>query len=304
MRRQSFLGALTTGELHLRLLSSASTDVASILPHRWYVIVPDNLGTASAFLSGYQEGRATLDGIRAAGWYLGMSTKTDVAALAGYSGGAHSTAWAAHLAGSYAPDLNIVGAAYGGTPLDVRLQIDMLNNTGYSHYNVLSLVGLSQAYSDFNTVIRASLSSFGQQLFQQAFAAGICIYTIPNSWKWTSFSSYFTNNLAPLNSTVVQRVFAMESLLQSAASAIGRKVGAPSIPVYVYHGTEDQIAPYSSVQQYVGEVCAAGGRVRFTSYPGTDHFSAQGAGTNAAGSWLWQTLMYGAPPNSKCGASS
>jgi len=38
----------------------------------------------------------------------------------GYSGGASATVWATNLHESYAPELNVVGAAHGGTPVDTK----------------------------------------------------------------------------------------------------------------------------------------------------------------------------------------
>lgn len=89
------------------------------LEQGYYVVAPDHLGSSSAFIGGFQEGYAILDGIRAAISFNKLE-KNVPTALAGYSGGGHATAWAANLHGSYAPELNIVGAVHGGTPVDTR----------------------------------------------------------------------------------------------------------------------------------------------------------------------------------------
>lgn len=65
------------------------------------------------------EGYAVLDGIRAAIALNKLPSDTP-SVMAGYSGGAHATAWAANLHSKYASDLNIIGAVHGGTPVDTR----------------------------------------------------------------------------------------------------------------------------------------------------------------------------------------
>jgi hypothetical protein len=86
----------------------------------WTMVFPDYEGPYSAYGAGKLSGQATLDGIRAALSFepLGLSADTPVG-MWGYSGGALATSWAASLHPSYAPELNIVGVASGGTPADV-----------------------------------------------------------------------------------------------------------------------------------------------------------------------------------------
>lgn len=43
--------------------------------------------------------------------------------ITGYSGGGHGASWAVQLANEYAPELNIIGAAYGGTPVDLEVSL-------------------------------------------------------------------------------------------------------------------------------------------------------------------------------------
>lgn len=100
--------------------------ISMALARGWYVLVPDHQGPRAAFMAGYEEGQATLDGIRAGLTFLGLPHDTSVG-LIGYSGGAHATAWAAHLQEQYAPDLHVISAAYGGTPIDLNTLVSHLN---------------------------------------------------------------------------------------------------------------------------------------------------------------------------------
>lgn len=84
-----------------------------------YVVDADDEGPKAAFIAGFQQGQAALDGIRALKNHYNLPKSTEIA-LNGYSGGASVTVWAVNLAQRYAPELNIVGAAFGGTPIDAR----------------------------------------------------------------------------------------------------------------------------------------------------------------------------------------
>ncbi len=69
-------------------------------------------GMQSQFIAGPQAGHAVLDGVRAALSYVpaGLSRDTPIG-LWGYSGGGQASGWAAYLKDSYAPELNVKGAA-------------------------------------------------------------------------------------------------------------------------------------------------------------------------------------------------
>lgn len=77
----------------------------------------EGLGTPGRhpYLVGVSEGRSVLDAVRAARRLPGADAG-DRFALAGYQQGGHAALWAAELAGSWAPDLTLVGTV-AGAPL-------------------------------------------------------------------------------------------------------------------------------------------------------------------------------------------
>jgi len=85
----------------------------------WAVSVPDHAGPNSNYGAGHLGGQVTLDGVRAVEHFAPTELGPDTpVGLWGYSGGGFSTAWAAELQASYAPELNVVGSAEGGVPAD------------------------------------------------------------------------------------------------------------------------------------------------------------------------------------------
>lgn len=97
----------------------------------WVVTVADHEGPNSAFIAGRLSGRAILDSIRATKAFTTINLDPAVKTVMwGYSGGASAIGWAAALHSSYAPELNIVGAAHGGTPANLTAAALYLNKSG------------------------------------------------------------------------------------------------------------------------------------------------------------------------------
>lgn len=90
----------------------------------WYVTSPDHEGLHAALNVVPVQGHATLDALRAclrSGSVTGLSPDAG-AATWGYSGGALAGVATAELQGSYAPELNLVGSAFGGIGLGSTLE--------------------------------------------------------------------------------------------------------------------------------------------------------------------------------------
>lgn len=73
-------------------------------------------------------GHAVLDSVRAAVGtpHLGLDPAAPTI-VTGYSGGAIASGWAAQLAPKYAPELNLVGAVFGGVPADFEMLLETMN---------------------------------------------------------------------------------------------------------------------------------------------------------------------------------
>lgn len=99
----------------------------TFLNEGWILTVPDYQGPTRGFGAGRLEGRMALDAIRATLNYepVGLSKNTKVVSY-GYSGGAIASGWAAGLQPNYAPEINAVGFAMGGTPATFRARFKTL----------------------------------------------------------------------------------------------------------------------------------------------------------------------------------
>ena len=219
-----------------------------LLTQGWTMVFPDYEGPYSAYGAGRLAGQATLDAIRAALAFepLGLSADTPIG-MWGYSGGALATAWAASLHPSYAPELNVVGAASGGTPADVFEIVRASENTIFFGLIFSAIVGANRAYPEL--LPDSMLNDEGRRVIE-AIKDG-CI------GDTTDGSPGASGSLAKY--TTVEDPYATPGAL-----AVRPKVTLPQpdhVPtanLYVYHEMLDELIPIAGTDAMVEEWCDAG----------------------------------------------
>ncbi|MFL6083896.1 MAG: lipase family protein [Mycobacterium sp.] len=139
--------------------------VAAALAEGWAVSVPDHEGSKGMWGAPYEPGYHVLDGVRAALHYerLGLSPDAPVG-LWGYSGGGLASAWAAEVSGSYAPELNIVGAVLGSPVGDLGHAFRRLNGSFYSGLPAMVVAALTHIYPELDKVIQEHATDEGKAM--------------------------------------------------------------------------------------------------------------------------------------------
>ncbi|HYZ66857.1 MAG TPA: lipase family protein [Mycobacterium sp.] len=139
--------------------------VAAALAEGWAVSVPDHEGRHGMWGAPYEPGYHVLDGVRAALSYkrLGLSADAPVG-LWGYSGGGLASAWAAEVSGSYAPELNIVGAVLGSPVADLGHAFRRLNGSFYSGLPGMMVAALTHIYPELDKVIQEHATEEGKAM--------------------------------------------------------------------------------------------------------------------------------------------
>lgn len=262
----------------------STSDLQPLLSAGYAVVAPDFDGPAEQFIAGQQEGHAVLDGIRAAESLpaAGLSRATRVA-LDGYSGGAHATGWAQELAASYAPDLNIVAAAEGGTPADLTATGKYLDGTAFFGLDFLSNGGLIRAFPGAG--IQNHLNAKGQAAV--AAASTQCVTQGATAYPYQHFDDY-TTTPDLIDNPTVQALLTHEKLGQS----------APHFPIFSYHVYNDEIVPYTQDVALLKYYCTNNVPVNFVTLSG-DHISGEVEGAPLVSAYL-QQVFNGAPPPSNC----
>lgn len=296
-------GMIATGEIAL---------IAPLVAMGYTVINSDFEGQDPHFANGVTYGHGTLDAIRAATRTPGSGvTAESPIVLAGYSGGAIATQWAAELARDYAPEVNeqLVGAAAGG------LLVEPLRNLEYVDDSLLwkavipmAVAGIARGYQvDLNPY----LTERGKQVFAKAETSCIAPQFIDEllnqqgvNWDDLVLPEYRN-----------PRDF---DLLQDLG---GRLVmgthGTPTIPLLLRQGGGGWIEGTDGTRPGIGagdgvmllddgrdlarDYCDRGVAVDYAGYPQLSHVLSAPAFMAEAVPWI-DARFAGAPAHANCGA--
>jgi len=235
---------------------------------------PDYEGPDAAFGAGRLAGMGVLDSMRAVANFkstLGFTTSTPKIVGYGYSGGAIATGWAASLISSYAPELNVLGWASGGTPANLTGTAVFIDGTLFAGFLPQALVGLStdSAYgAQLDPIINRIATPKGRATL--AVAEQIC-----------GVENLFTFAFGQVQNTDFQtlgdKVFfepTIASVLEKNTMGVNPNE-TPKAPVYMYHATNDEVIPYTNATTLYSDWCADGASVHFTTIAAGGHATTE-----------------------------
>ena len=137
--------------------------IVAALAEGWAVSVPDHEGPTGMWGAPYEPGYHVLDGVRAAINHnaLGLTPESPIG-LWGYSGGGLASAWAAEVQGTYAPELNVVGAVLGSPVGDLGHTFKRLNGSIYSALPAMVVAALTHIYPELDRIISEHATDEGK----------------------------------------------------------------------------------------------------------------------------------------------
>jgi hypothetical protein len=257
------------------------------------VVIPDTEGEEADFSAGPVYGYNTLDSLRAAlsSPATGLTSTTKIG-LAGYSGGAIATEWAAQQAPTYAPEINsdIVGAAMGGVLVDPAHNLKYIEGSStWASVIPMSLDGLSRA---FHLDLTPYLSEYGQELMKEDESASITDETSVPGLTWAELAKpqYPTPETIPV-------------FVRTANKLIMGREGTPTVPLLIgqgnggeeFEGTPgdkpgigpgDGVMIAGDVRSLAREYCERGVDVEYTEYQHLGHIEGAGPWLPEAAAWL------------------
>lgn len=245
--------------------------------------IPDFDGKFNTFNT-YDEGKMVLDSLRAVKNDKALGLRDSGIALYGYSGGGSGSIRAAELRKSYAPDVALLGSAFGGFPADLVAQVDYASEpqpglTGLSSFTMwLGWAALSRNYPEqFRP--EDLLTSEGQQLV--ADAQHRCYATLALGGFYRPISAYFQPGKSLDTEPRIKRVLEDNSL--------GKHI--PDTPIFWWHGVWDELIPpgkvvLPTVQSYWEQ----GADMRFYTMPLPEHVTNAVAGWPPAVAWTSAVL--------------
>jgi pimeloyl-ACP methyl ester carboxylesterase len=248
--------------------------LAQAMFNGWAVAVTDyeGLGTPGdhTYAVARSEGRALLDVARAASNIPGLSADAPVGVF-GYSQGGQAASSAAEQWKSYAPSLNVVGVAAGGVPADLNAVAKFNDGNAGSGLVFAAAAGYAAAYPELP--LADVLTDRGRQVVDQIRDS--CVAEIALVAPFTRINSLTTRP------DVMQDPVWQNRLVENSLGSV-----KPAAPVYLYHGTVDELIPFSVGQKLRSQWCGLGADVQWTALPLLGHIAAVSAWGSNALNWL------------------
>ncbi|KAB2099142.1 Lipase A [Alternaria gaisen] len=247
-----------TGDVEMLLILGA-------LNEGWIVSSPDWEGPNSTFIEGFQAGQSTLDSVRAvlsSGKITGVKSDAKVQ-MWGYSGGALASEWAMELQSSYAPELKFVGAAIGGVTPNVQNVYGTINHGPFAGIAAAALLGMANAFKDFQTALTNQLIPAKAAEFYQA--GQNCFYGDVVLFAGQNISSYFYDGDNIVLEPTLAKYFRSNAQM-------GRH-GVPLMPLFVYKAVADEISPIADTDALVDQFCGDGVSITYVRDAAGEHFT-------------------------------
>jgi uncharacterized membrane protein HdeD (DUF308 family) len=259
----------------------------------WAVVAPDYIGLGtegpSPYLIGQGEGRAVLDAVRAAHQIAGVELSPQTAVW-GHSQGGHAALWTGILAGSYAPELDIVGVAALAPAADLPKVIGHLKSERDGVTIGACLVaGYAANYPD------VKVADYVRPVLEVPIRA---------------IAVRCTDDFGILVSTAISAMINRQVWIRDpVGGAFGARLteNVPSqripMPVRIAQGQIDDVIPAATQKEFIAAQCAAGAVIDYREYAGLGHVSVAASGSPAVSDLIaWTKDRFAAVPAPGCGA--
>ncbi|WP_067484897.1 lipase family protein [Actinomadura hibisca] len=238
----------------------------------------------TTYMSGKAMGPALMDGVRAAQRLPAAKLSPDAPVVfRGYSQGGGAAMWAGQLQPEYAPELKLTAVVGGGVPADLTLVSLPLNGKLGFGFLAYALIGLDNAYPDLK------LDSYFNDAGRAAFAAmqkDTCTLELITEYQGKRTTDYLTKSPF-LDKPWLARV---------AENKLGGT--AIKVPVFHYHGTEDDIVAFPQDKALRDKYCALGVSDTWKTYP-VGHITGVARGNADALAFIADRLA-GKPATPNC----
>lgn len=267
-------------------------NIRAALEKGYAVLVTDyegyTTGATPTYLAGESQAHAALDIFRAASQIPRAGIDLNApAAVWGFSQGGQTAAWVGQIADDYAPDLNLVGVASGGTPADFPVVADFLNGSTGASFLLGGIIGLSEQYPDDIPV---------DQLASLSGKAAIADYKTKCTFEFLfdymneSLSSYTVGNKD------LDELLQVPSINQRITDQNLGGAGA-DVPVLLYHGTADEFIPIEQSVALKDDYCRRFDKVTYDVYP-SEHIVTLFQAAPTVLTWLDERFAGQNPRNS------
>jgi hypothetical protein len=231
--------------------------IATLLARGFAIMITDGVGMgvhgqmAPQFHNRVAAATALLDGARAAMKLPDTSLDPHgPVAFWGWLAGGHASLAAAELAGTYAPDLNVVGTYASAATTDLAATLPSIDGNFLAGSLGWVLRGIQESYPETRQPIWDALTPRGVEML--ANTSRQCLLQTGTDYAFRHLQPYFKNDL-----TQLAQSDPFKTIL--AAQRVGNI--KPTGPVYLSHNRWDPFGPYAAVVQTANDWCAQGADV-------------------------------------------
>ncbi|KAF0846522.1 lipase family protein [Nocardia caishijiensis] len=268
--------------------------IAMALEQGWAVSIPDHEGSGGRFGAAREPGYRALDGIRAALDFAPAALDPSTAvALWGYSGGGLATAWAAELAAEYAPELNIVGAAAGSPVGDPAAAFVRLNGGWFAGFPAAFVAGLRHAYPELGAVLDRHVDNRYRGLLGEAEVRST--FALLLLFIRRDIARHLRGGMGELLA---------EPALRRILADIEPGTRAPSAPLLVVQGVNDEVIAVADIDAHVRRYEQAGATVRYLRVRRGSHLPLEFLIVPAILDWITDRFAGRPAPTGTCTVSS
>ncbi|KAI5950070.1 hypothetical protein KGF57_004415 [Candida theae] len=274
--------------------------VSAFLSQGYYVLIPDHEGLQSAFTAGRNSGQATLNSIRAV---LSSEDITGIRSDAktvmwGFSGGSIAAGWAAVLQKEYAPELSqsLLGAALGGFYPNLTALFEYTERSLFSGLIPNAFAGIGNEYPEVEAFLDSRVSPDHAEQFSTR--GDLCFFesAVTNVFRnyFTGPDRVFPDGWGIFNEEPLKTVLQENGLLYLSEEYV------PQIPIFIFHGTHDNILPFRDAIMTFQRWCEFGLESgEFAEDQTSLHVTQAIAGAPAALTWVINRFN-GVPPVQGC----
>ncbi|MGV9826808.1 lipase family protein [Gordonia sp. NPDC003429] len=250
--------------------------VRRALAKGWAVSIPDHEGLKGAWGAPREPGYRALDGVRATLAFEPLDLRADTQiGLWGYSGGGMASSWAAEMAPTYAPELNIVGAVLGSPVGDMAEALLRLNGGFHAGLPILVIAGLQRVYPGLKKVIDKYATERGRKYLAEAV-------DLPTGDAIRRFRNH---DLDDYLSAPLADVLAEPEMVEMMRDV---QLGThnPGVPLLVIQAIHDEVIAAADVDEQVAKYREHGVPVTYVRDLVAEHYSLLALSGPLAVSWL------------------
>ncbi|WP_260619963.1 lipase family protein [Corynebacterium anserum] len=277
--------------------------IAAALARGWNVALTDLMGLGTkpqhTYMNREDQGHATLDMARAT---LNLKNKNIPAnspvATWGYSQGGGASASALELQPTYAPDLNLVTGYAGGVPADLAVTAEGVDGMVLAGAMGYTINGMLYAYPELRPELDKQLNDKGREVLNQTKDECIVQSLLRQSFR---DSRELTKDGRSLSEILKS---------EPIASAVRKQeIGhlKPKVPVYIGHGTHDDVIPVRQARHLARTWCSKGVPVYYQEQripsvaPLVNHMVPMLSHLTPAMEWLEKVINGADYPTTPCG---